>query len=165
MEWTFGSNETHGFLSCYTFTIVTRGWLTIVYKNRELTLHEGDLYSYSPGFEVTVLASSSDYRGICLLADEQFTLSLPTVRNAIRTAYLTVVELSSPVLSLQADDQRRLQELMQMMIRYQQTGLPHANESLQMLYNLFLLDLSAIPTIRLTPRHGTSPTIVSTNTV
>lgn len=144
VEWTFGSNETHGFLSCYTFTIVTRGWLTIVYKNRELTLHEGDLYSYSPGFEVTVLASSSDYRGICLLADEQFTLSLPTVRNAIRTAYLTVVELSSPVLSLQADDQRRLQELMQMMIRYQQTGLPHANESLQMLYNLFLLDLSAI---------------------
>ena len=48
-------------MSCYIFTIITRGWVTILYNNRELTLHEGDLYTYSPGFEVTVLSSSSDY--------------------------------------------------------------------------------------------------------
>ena len=144
VEWTFGTNETHGFLSCYTYTIVTRGWVTILYNGCELTLNEGDLYAYSPGFEVTVLSSSSDYNGICILADERFTLSLPTVRDAIRTAYFTVVELTSPVLSLKTDDQRRLRELMQMMIHYQQTGLPHTNESLRMLYNLFLTDLSTI---------------------
>ena len=144
VEWTFGTNETHGFLSCYTYTIVTRGWVTILYNNRKLTLHVGDLYTYSPGFEVIVLSASSDYSGICLLADEHFTLSLPTVRDAIRTAYFMVVELTSPVLPLQDDDRHRLQELMQMMIHYQQTGLPHANESLQMLYSLFLTDLSAI---------------------
>jgi AraC-like DNA-binding protein len=56
-EWTFGANETHGFLSCYIYTIVTRGWVTILYNNRELTLHEGDLYTYSPGFEVTDLSA------------------------------------------------------------------------------------------------------------
>ncbi len=144
VEWTFGANETHGFISCYTFTIVTRGWVTILYNNRELTLLEGDLYTYSPGFEVTVLACSSDYSGICLLGDEHFTLSLPSVRDAIRTAYFTVVELTSPVLSLKADDRQRLQELMQMMIHYQQMGLPLANDSLRMLYNLFLTDLSTI---------------------
>ena len=143
-EWTFGTNETHGFLSCYTFTIVTRGWLTILYNNRELTLHEGDLYTYSPSFEITILSSSSDYSGICLLGDEHFTLSLPMVRDAIRTAYFMVVELTSPVFPLKVDDFHRLQELMQMMIHYQQTGLPHANESLRMLYTLFLTDLSAI---------------------
>ena len=144
VEWTFGTNETHGFLSCYTYTIVTRGWVTILYNGCELTLNEGDLYTYSPGFEVTVLMASDNYRGICLLADEHFTLSLPTVRDAIRTAYFTVVELTSPVLPLKTDDQHRLQELMQMMIHYQQTGLPQANDSLRMLYNLFLTDLSAI---------------------
>ncbi len=144
VEWTFGANETHGFLSCYTFTIVTRGWLTIIYSNRELTLHEGDLYTYLPCFEVTVLASSSDYRGLCLLGDEHFTLSLPTVSDAIRTAYLTVVELTSPVLPLKADDFRRLRELMQLMIHYQQMGVPQANDSQRMLYNLFLTDLSTV---------------------
>ena len=144
VEWTFGTNETNGFLSCYTFTIVTRGWVTILYNNRELTLREGDLYTYSPGFEVTVLSSSSDYRGICLLGDEHFTLSLPSVRDAIRTTYFMVVELTSPVLPLKTDDFRRLKELMQMVIQYQQSGLPHANESMRMLYNLFLINLSDI---------------------
>ena len=144
VEWTFGTNETHAFLSCYTFTIVTKGWVTILYNNRELTLREGDLYTYSPGFEVIVLSSSCDYSGICLLGDEHFTLSLPSVRNAIRTAYFSVVELTSPVLPLKTDDFRHLRELMQMMIQYQQMGLPQANDSLKMLYNLFLLDLSAI---------------------
>ena len=62
-------------------------------------MHEGDLYTYSPGFEVTVLSSSGDYRGICLLGDEHFTLSLPTVRDAISTAYFAVVEFTSPVSS------------------------------------------------------------------
>jgi hypothetical protein len=75
VEWTFGANETHGFLSCYTFTIVTSGWVTIIYHNSEITLNEGDLYTYSPGMEVTVLSASEDYRGICLLADERFTLA------------------------------------------------------------------------------------------
>ena len=144
MEWTFGANETHGFLSCYTFTIVTSGWVTIIYHNSEITLNEGDLYTYSPGMEVTVLSASEDYRGICLLADERFTLSLSMVRNAVRTAYFTVVELTSPVLSLKPDDLCRLRELMLMAIRYQQSGITHSNESLQMLYSLFLLDLSAI---------------------
>ena len=138
------TRRTHGFLSCYIYTIVTRGWLTILYNNRELTLHKGDLYTYSPGFEITILSSSSDYSGICLLGDEHFTLSLPTVRDAIRTAYFTVVELTSPILPLKADDFRRLRELMQMMIHYQQMGLPLANDSLRMLYNLFLTDLSTV---------------------
>ena len=139
-----GTNDTHGFLLCYTFTIVTHGWLTILYNNRELTLHEGDLYTYSPGFEITILSVSADYRGICLLADEQFTLTQSSVYDAIHTAYFAVVELMSPVLSLKEEDQHRLQELMQMAIHYQQMKLPHINDSLQMIYNLFLLDLSAI---------------------
>ena len=42
-EWSFGANLTHGFLSCYTYTIITQGWLTILYNNSELTLREGDL--------------------------------------------------------------------------------------------------------------------------
>ena len=143
-EMTFGTNDTHGFLLCYTFTIITQGKLTIVYNDREMTLHKGDLYTYSPGFEVNVRSATSNYRGICLLADEHFTLSQPSVRNAIRTSYYTVVELTSPVLSLKSDEQRRLCELMQMMIHYQRMDLPQANDSLRMLYNLFLTDLSSI---------------------
>ena len=66
------------------------------------------------------------------------------MHDAIRTAYFTVVELTSPILLLKTDDFQRLRELMQMMIHYQQMGLPLSNDSLRMLYNLFLTDLSTI---------------------
>ena len=66
------------------FTIVTRGWLTILYNNRELTLHEGDLYTYSPGFEITILSSSSDYSGICLL--RQTSLSITQISDQLHFA-------------------------------------------------------------------------------
>ena len=144
VEWTFGTNETHGFLSCYTFTIVTRGWVTILYNNRELTLHEGDLYTYSPGFEVTVLSSSSDYRGICLLGDEHFTLSQPSVRDAIRTVYFSVMQLEQPCLHLNSDDSHHLQELMQLAIYYLHSNNQSRFESLRLLYSLFITDLTAM---------------------
>ena len=143
-EWTFGTNETRGFLSCYTFTIVTRGWVTILYNKRELTLHKGDVYLYSPGLEVIVLAASDDYSGICLLGDEQFTLELPSVHDSIRATYLSVVVLQHPQLTLNNEDYRHVFELLQLALRYQKSSLPNANESLRMLYSIFLNDLTGM---------------------
>ncbi len=140
-EMTFGTNETRGFLSCYTFTIVIHGWVTILYNGRELTLHERDLYTYSPGFEVTVISASADYRSICLLADEQFTFSLPSARDIIRTAYFPAVELQEPILTLSNDDSNHLLELMQLIISYQQSLQPHAAGNVRLTYSLFLNDL------------------------
>ena len=138
------ANETRGFLAGYGFCIVTRGSMTIIYNNREMSLQEGDLYTYSPGFEIRIISVSNDFRCLSLLADEHFALSLPSVRDAIRMAHFPLVELTAPILPIQGENRRRLLELMQMMMHYQQAGLPQMNESLKMLFNLFLLDLSAI---------------------
>ncbi|MBO4827585.1 MAG: AraC family transcriptional regulator [Prevotella sp.] len=138
------TNETRGFLAGYGFNFVLRGSMTIIYNNIEMTIQEGDLYTYSPGFEIRVPSASADFLCLSLLVDEQFALSLPSVRDAIRMAHFPLVELTAPVLPTQAEERRRLQELMQMMMHYQQAGLPQMNESLKMLFNLFLLDLSAI---------------------
>lgn len=78
---TFRTNETQGFLSAYTFTLVTEGWLTLIYNRKVLTLMPDDLYFYSPGLTVTVVAASENYRGICLMADENTTIEIPTVRD------------------------------------------------------------------------------------
>ncbi len=138
------ANETRGFLAGYAFHMVIRGSMTIKYNDREMTLQEGDLYTYLPGFEILVLSVSDDFRCLSLLADVHFVLSLPSVHDTIRMAHFPLVELTAPILSIQADDRRRLQELMQMMIHYQQSGLPQMSASLKMLFSLFLLNLSAI---------------------
>ena len=143
-EMTFGTNETHGFLACYTFTLITDGWLVLVYNNCELTLHKGDVYLYSPGLEVTILAASEDYHGICLLADEYFTLSLPSVHDSIQATYLSIIELQQPQLTLSDDDYSHILELLQLAMHYQQLSQPYAVTSLRMLYSLFLNDLTGM---------------------
>ena len=40
---TFRANRTQGYMAAYTFTLVTRGWLTIYYNGQEFTLRPTDL--------------------------------------------------------------------------------------------------------------------------
>ena len=144
-ELTFRTNQTQGFLAAYSFTIVTEGWLTLLYNGKRLTLHKDELYTYSPGLSVTILSASDNYRGICLIADENYTLDVPLVRKAIHSSYFSLVQLSEPRMQLSPDDSCRLQELMHLAIQYCSPSYVSAqNDSLRMLYALFLTDLTAV---------------------
>ena len=138
---TFRANKTQGFMAAYTFTLVLEGWLSIIYNGQELTLRPDDLYIYSPGLEVTIVAASENYRGICLLADEHLSFELPTTRDLVSIAYAPIVRLHTPKLTLMHDDALRLAEKM-----HEISGLLHSShiykaKILQMLYAIFLLDL------------------------
>ncbi|MBP3228784.1 MAG: hypothetical protein J6M53_08415 [Bacteroidaceae bacterium] len=45
-ELTFYTNRMQDSLAAYTFTLVERGWLNLLYNGRSLTLERGDLYIY-----------------------------------------------------------------------------------------------------------------------
>ena len=137
----FLTNKTQGFMAAYTFTLVIEGWLTIVYNGQELTLLPDDLYIYSPGLEVTVLAASENYRGICLLADEHITIESPTVHDLVNIAYAPIVQLHEPKISLPHGDARRMEEKMREIIGYLHSDHIYKTKILQMLYAVFLLDV------------------------
>lgn len=157
-EVTLRTNITQGFLSAYSFTMVLEGWLTMQYNGQELTLQKGDMFIYMPGLSITILVASTDYRGICLIADEVYTLELPVVRNAIRTAYFPLLEFGHPRLTLHPDDSRHLEQLMRLAIQYLHSQHPLRDESLRLLYSLFLVDLSVIEE-RSVPIHRFSPRV------
>ena len=131
-------------LDSYTYTLVDRGWLTLMYNGQELTLQPGDLYIYSPGFQVTILCGSEDYHALCLLADENITLETPTIWNIIRTAYYPISELGQPVIHLNEAQAAHLHKRMQEIIDYQGSQHRFLEESLRTLYTLFVLDLRDI---------------------
>ena len=157
-ELTLRTNITQGFLSAYSFTIVLEGGLTLQYNGQELTLRKGDMFIYMPGLSITILEASADYRGICLIADEGYTLELPVMRNAIRTAYFPLLEFGHPRLTLHPDDSRHLEQLMRLAIRYLNSPNPLRGESLRLIYSLFLVDLSVIEE-RSVPIHRFSPRV------
>ena len=134
------TNQTQGFLACYTFTLVTRGELTLTYNGREIRLRAGDLYIYSPGMAVTVNAISDDYRGFCLLADESTTLETPVVRDMISLAYKPVMLLTDPKLTLPAETAASFEARMCEIIAYLHSDNLYKQQILRMLYAVFLLD-------------------------
>lgn len=99
-EITFRANKTQGLMSAYTFTLVLNGWLSIRFDGFEITLVPGDLYVYLPGLTVSIVSSSDDYRGICLLADERLSFDISAERDLSGVVFRPVVELHEPKLHL-----------------------------------------------------------------
>ena len=140
-EMTMQTNLTQGFLSCYTFTLVTEGWLAMNYNGSEIQLTKGDLYIYSPGLSVTILSISQDYRSYCLMVDEHTTLETPSIRDMVSMAYLPIVQLSEPKLSLPQETAALLESRMREIINYLHSDNTYKQQVLRMLYAIFLLDL------------------------
>jgi AraC-like DNA-binding protein len=138
---TMQTNLTQGFLSCYTFTLVTEGWLAMNYNGSEIHLTKGDLYIYSPGLSVTILSISQDYRSYCLMVDEHTTLETPSIRDMVSMAYLPIVQLSEPKLSLPQETAALLESRMREIINYLHSDNTYKQQVLRMLYAIFLLDL------------------------
>ena len=141
----YGTNITMGYLKCYTFTIIERGWVTLNYgTGRQLSLQHGDMFVYSPGFPIKVITLSDDYQSLILMADEDYTLDLPGVRDAISTAYFPMLQMDMPMLHLSDDDFQNLRELMLLGLRYLQSPHPGSRKSLRLLYSLFLNELRSV---------------------
>ena len=140
-DMTFRANIIQGYLAAYTFTLVIEGRLSIVYNNKQLMLHPGDIYIYSPGMPVLIASASSDYRGICLMADEHATIELPSVRDLVNIAYAPLVQLNEPKLSLPPDEARHMEQRMREIIGYLHSDHLYKKEILRMLYATFLLDM------------------------
>ena len=128
-------------LACYTFSLIIQGWLRIVYNGQELYFKKNDVFTYTAGSAITVIATSTDYKGISLLADEDIAIGTSIKNNAVKAAYFSMIELREPKTSLDETDSTHLFELMQLMARYSDSDHPYRSDSMEMLYGLFLLDL------------------------
>lgn len=137
----FRTNETHGFLSCYSFTLVIRGWLTFVYQGREMTLRPGDLYVYLPGLSVTVISASENYQSICILADEYLAVDSPTLYNLTQVAYSPLVQMHEPMMTLPKPDAQRLENRMREIMDVLHSGHVYRMQVVRMLFAIFLLDM------------------------
>lgn len=143
-ELTFRTNAMSDLLAIYSFTLVRQGWLKILYNNEPLTLIKDDLYFYNSGFSVRVIDASPDYQGFCVMADADYVLGASSHHQALDTVYFPLVELHKPKMSLSSHEADHLCRFMAMIAEYQRQGHPRMNESVALLFGLFLHDLSAL---------------------
>jgi len=138
---TFRTNRTQGFMAAYTFTLVLKGWLSLLYANHEITLVPGDLYIYSPGLAVSVNASSEDYRGICLLADERLSQEVCAEHDLAGVVLRPVVELHEPKLHLPFSTASAVLKIMEQIRDYCLSPNRCKEQIVRQLYAVFLYEL------------------------
>lgn len=136
------TNTLPGTVAAYGFTIVTKGCFTALYSGREITIERNHLFVSLPGFPISMKTVSDDYAGLCLVADESFTLETPSIRGALRSALLPIVEIRQPVLELTPEEGERLCSLIRLAGEYLLSDSPLRDEMLKNLYALFLMDIS-----------------------
>ncbi len=135
------TNLTQGYVSCFAFMLVDKGWMTIHYNGKELTLRPNDLYTYSPCLPVTVIATSDDFHGYCLMVDEHVTIEAPSVHDLVHIAYLPIVQLHEPKQTLSSEAAQHMLMKMCEIIGYIHSDHIYKKEVLRMLYSIFILDL------------------------
>ena len=135
------TNLTQGYVSSLAFMLVDKGWMTIHYNGKELTLRPNDLCTYSPCLPITVIATSDDFHGYCLMVDEHVSIEAPSVHDLVHIAYLPIVQLHEPKQTLSSEAAQHMLMKMREIISYLHSDHIYKREVLRMLYSIFILDL------------------------
>jgi AraC-like DNA-binding protein len=135
------TNQLQDTLACYTFTLVLSGELLLENNGQQIGFSANDLYVYLPGYPVRILSVSDDYRSIVLLVDEQATYETPAFRNLIRASFHPLMQSGKPKLTLSANDTARLNADIRSMMNHIARPTIFTDETLEMLYSVFILDL------------------------
>ena len=146
------TNTLPGTVAVYAFGIVLSGSSTFLYSGREITIERDHIFMYMPGFPIRMKYVSEDFACLWLVVDESFTLETPSIRNAVRSALLPIVEIHQPAIGLASEESARLGALIRMAGEYLTSENPMREEMLKNLYSLFLMDLSSI--LAQKTRHG-----------
>ncbi len=93
------------------FFLCTRGWAKVQLSKGTHTIHEGDVYIYTPSAYIHLLEHSNDVKGI--VAKSTLDTVLPFIMNGITPEEIMRL-YNTPFFSLTASDRQRIQLFTQM---------------------------------------------------
>ncbi|MCR4829026.1 MAG: helix-turn-helix transcriptional regulator [Bacteroidales bacterium] len=128
-------------LPFYSFSLIFRGRVKILYDGKEWDLPPNHLYTYTPGLDISIIDVSDDFLGLNIFVEEGGFLEAPVMRNMIRAAYFPFVELHEPCLQLTEAQAHLLTKQMLVIKEHQAAAHRFKAEVMRTLYSAFLLDL------------------------
>ena len=138
------SNELTGALNWYSFTLVTEGHIILDNGGGEMIFTPNEMFVFYPGSPIYIHEASDDYRGICLICDEQMAHDTQAFRNLIKASIIPISNYGNSKVTLSPSDAQRLRSLMLLIRQYIMQPLSLKNEILEQLYSVFINDLVSI---------------------
>lgn len=128
-------------LSCFTFTIVRKGYCIIEHNGLIIKLNPGDMYVFTPGQSLKIKEISEEYKGICLLVTDKTAFENSYAHNIIRAEYYSKIKYEKPVLHLPAQLTDKLSLILREIINYQLSDNSLKTEACKALFSLFLIEI------------------------
>ena len=138
------SNELTGALNWYSFTLVTEGHIILDNGAGEMIFTPNEMFVFYPGSPIYIHETSDDYKGICLICDQQMALDTQAFRNLIKASIIPISNYGNSKVTLTHDDATRLLSLMLLIRQYIMQPLQLKGEILEHLYSVFINDLISI---------------------
>ncbi len=138
------SNELTGALNWYSFTLVTEGHIILDNGAGEMIFTPNEMFVFYPGSPIYIYEASEDYKGICLICDQQMALDTQAFRNLIKASIIPISNYGNSKVTLTHDDATRLLSLMLLIRQYIMQPLQLKGEILEHLYSVFINDLISI---------------------
>jgi AraC-like DNA-binding protein len=138
------TNEMSGELKIYSFTLVTKGHIILDNGGGEMIFTPDEMFVFYPGSPIYIHETSDDYKGICLIIDEQMAHDSQAFRNLIKASVIPLSNYGNSKVTLLPDDAQRLQSLMLLIRQYIMQPLSLKREILEHLYSVFINDLISI---------------------
>ena len=138
------TNEMTGELKIYSFTLVTEGHIILDNGGGEMIFTPNEMFVFYPGSPIYIYETSDDYKGICLIIDEQMAHDTQAFRNLIKASVIPLSNYGNSKVTLLPDDAQRLQSLMLLIRQYIMQPLSLKSDILEHLYSVFINDLISI---------------------
>ena len=138
------TNEMSGELKIYSFTLVTEGHIILDNGGGEMIFTPNEMFVFYPGSPIYIHEASDDYKGICLIIDEQMAHDTQAFRNLVKASVIPLSNYGNSKVTLLPDDAQRLQSLMLLIRQYIMQPLSLKSDILEHLYSVFINDLISI---------------------
>jgi AraC-like DNA-binding protein len=134
-------NTGQDYKNTFRFTLVTKGWLNIVYNGKKLVLQPDDLCICAPGIEVTTDSVADDYEDVCLTVDETVGNASSATNGILDIAYMPILQKNEPFIRLSGSDAQQLLVTINKIKHYQDTDESYTEPIQNTLYTVFLLEV------------------------
>ena len=128
-------------LRCYTFSLITRGSLKILYNGNKVDLKKYDLYYALPGYSMTTIEVSDDFESFTLFVNDKTFTDISIVHKLLHASFFSQIFINHPKIELNADVFPRLMELMVKMDDYLHSSILLKSEAMRLTFSLFLVEL------------------------
>ena len=137
-------------LSCFSFTLVLEGWARLNYGGAEIRINRNDLHIYMPGTQVKALDVSENFRGVTVMADEDYVRKINCLDRLLHIVFSPYLSKNTGLLPVPPEISERIITIIYLIVDFSHSSDNRTADSIVKLFQVFTNEIINILEINVT---------------